>query len=96
MWPSYREGAVTFVWIDPHECMGAGTCEEIAPEVFVDRGDGLWAVKEDAAFFGTETIFDGNDGPDGADGRARVPDKLITAVIDAAEQCPGECVYLEA
>ncbi len=68
MWSSYREGDVTFVWIDPHECTGAGTCEEIAPEVFVDRGDGLWAVKEDVTFFGMETVVDGNDGPEGADG----------------------------
>ena len=90
-----REDNMAFVWIDPHECMGAGTCEDIAPEVFAAKPDGLWVVKEDARYFGVDKIFDGNQAPDGAEGRARVPDELMEAVIDAAEQCPGECVYLE-
>lgn len=83
------------VWIDPHECMGAGTCEQIAPEVFHARGDGTWVVKEDAAFFGSTTVFDGISAPDGAGGVARIPDIVLDAVLDAAEQCPGECIYME-
>lgn len=83
------------VWIDPHECMGAGTCEQIAPQVFHPRGDGTWVVKEDAEFFGTTTIFDGVGAPDGADGVARIPAMALDAVLDAAEQCPGECIYME-
>ena len=89
-----------YVWIDPDLCMGAGTCEDIAPEVFVDRGDGIWGVKEDARFFGSEMLFDGRNapghGPDGRSGRARIPDSLLDVVIEAAEDCPGECIYLEA
>ncbi len=88
------------VWIDPGLCTGAGTCEQLAPEVFHDRGDGLWAVKEDAAYFGALTIFDGRTGdghgPDGAAGIARVPTELADDVIDAAELCPAECIYVEA
>ena len=83
------------VWIDPADCMGAGTCEQIAPPVFHPRGDGTWVVKEDAGFFGTTTLFDGTSAPDGAGGTARIPDGLLDAVIDAAEQCPGECIYVE-
>lgn len=84
------------VWIDPVECMGAGTCEQLVPEVFIARGDGLWAVKEATEFYGAERVFDGKVAPEGIDGRARVPDELVDFVVDAAEQCPGECIYLEA
>lgn len=83
------------VWIDPHECMGAGTCAQIAPEVFHPRGDGTWVVKEDGAFFGTTTVFDGVNAPDGPNGIARIPDPMLVAVLDAAEQCPGECIFME-
>lgn len=88
------------VWIDPVLCTGAGTCEQIAPEVFVGRGDGLWAVKEDGAFFESTTVFDGltgdGHGPEGDGGIARIPQHLEEDVIDAAEMCPAECIYLEA
>lgn len=84
------------VWIDADECMGVGTCERIAPEVFHPLADGRWAVKEDPAFFGTLRIFDGTSEPNGFNGMARVPDGLEDYVIEAAEECPGECVHLEA
>jgi ferredoxin len=83
------------VWIDPVECMGAGTCEQIAPDVFHPRGDGTWVVKESAQFFGSTRLFDGVDGPEGADGTARIPEPLFDSVVDAAEQCPGECIFVE-
>jgi ferredoxin len=87
------------VWIDGDACMGAGTCAQIAPEVFHPRRDGTWAVKEDSAYFGETVIFDGmvapGHGPQGFDGRARVPEQLLEIVIDAAEECPGECVFVE-
>lgn len=90
---------MSHVWIDPFSCMGAGTCEQAVPEVFADRGDGLWAVKEDASFFGTTTVFDGSagsgHGPDGAAGKARVPLELLDLVTEAAEECPGECIFIE-
>ena len=88
------------VWIDTDECMGAGTCEQIVPEVFYDRGDGWWAVGEEAAHFGQNIIFDGRTGnghgPDGSAGTARVPGELSDLVIEAADECPAECIYLEA
>lgn len=88
------------MWIDPDLCTGAGTCEQIAPALFSERPDGLWAVKEDAAWFGVTTIFDGQQGaghgPEGSGGIARVPEELIDDAIEAAEMCPAECIYLEA
>lgn len=87
------------VWIDGDACMGAGTCSQIAPEVFHQRSDGTWAVKEDSSHFGKTVIFDGSSGPghgpEGLEGRARIPEELLESVIDAAEECPGECIYLE-
>lgn len=88
------------VWIDQDLCMGAGTCEQIAPEVFHPLRDGTWTVKEDAEYFGLTTVFDGErgdgHGPLGVDGMARVPVDLSGVVIDVVEQCPGECIYVEA
>ena len=87
------------VWIDADLCMGAGTCEQIVPEVFYDRGDGLWAVGESSAHFGQTVIFDGStgdgQGPDGSTGVARVPRNLSDLVLEAADECPAECIYLE-
>jgi len=83
------------VWIDTEACMGAGVCEQIEPLVFYDRGDGLWAVRESADLFGTEVIFDGRRAPDGSMGVARVPVGFEDRIIQAAEDCPGECIYLE-
>lgn len=87
------------VWIDQDECMGAGTCEQVAPKVFASRSDGVWVVKEDAAYFGSETVFDGGQGPgrglDGAGGIARVPEPFAELVVEAAEDCPAECIYVE-
>ncbi|MGA7096024.1 MAG: ferredoxin [Acidimicrobiia bacterium] len=87
------------VWIDSDECMGAGTCSQIAPNVFHQRDDGTWAVKEDRPYFDRVRVFDGRSGdghgPDGLAGRARIPDALVDYVIEAAEECPAECIYVE-
>lgn len=74
------------VWIDADECMGAGTCEQIAPAVFAPL-DGVWTVKEDARHFGVTRVM-----PAGA--AARVPEELVDDVLDAAEQCPGACIFV--
>lgn len=87
------------VWIDQDLCTGDGICEEIAPDVFVGREDGLWVVKEEAQHFGTTMVFDGEEGsghgPDGSRGLARIPDSLMADAIEAAEECPGECIMIE-
>ncbi len=87
------------VWIDQDLCTGDGICEEIAPSVFLGRDDGLWVVKEEATNFGKTIIFDNAEGdghgPDGSRGVARVPDNLIDDVVEAATECPGECIMIE-
>jgi ferredoxin len=90
---------MTRVWIDADACMGAGTCAQIAPDVFRARHDGTWAVKEAAAHFGSLVVFDGltgdGHGRDGFQGQARVPEHLVDLVLEAAEECPAECIFLE-
>ena len=87
------------VWIDQDLCTGDGICSEICPDVFEPRDDGLWVVREDAAHFGTTIVFDGatgdGHGPDMSRGMARIPDALIEDAVEAAEECPGECIMIE-
>ena len=87
------------VWIDQDLCTGDGICEEIAPDVFEGRDDGLWVVKEDKKHFGKTVVFDNEEGDghavEGSRGVARVPDSLIDDVIESAEECPGECIMIE-
>ena len=83
------------VWIDHDLCTGDGLCEEIAPDVFVGLDDGLFYVKESAEKFGEEKVFDGDANPAGAEGTARIPDGLLEPVIEAEEECPGECIFIE-
>lgn len=93
------EATQMMVWIDQDLCTGDGICEEITPDVFTARDDGLWVVKEESEHFGSTTIFDGAEadghGPAGAEGLARVPDALIDDVTESAEECPGECIFIE-
>lgn len=90
---------MTRVWIDADACMGAGTCAQIVPDVFEARHDGTWAVKEASAHFGRTVVFDGlsedGHGPDGFDGKARIPGALVDLVVEAAEECPAECIFVE-
>ncbi len=76
------------VWIDQDLCTGDGLCEEIAPDVFTLLDDGLAYVKE-----GSKVYSD----PGGLNGLAVVKDDsdLQQAVIESAEECPGECIFIE-
>lgn len=74
------------VWIDQDLCTGDGLCEEIAPDVFTLLDDGLAYVQEDGKVF---------DDPGGGAGVAAVPDGQDEAVIESAEECPGECIFIE-
>lgn len=84
------------VWIDQDLCTGDGLCAEIAPAVFEMHNDGLAYVKE--------VDWPNLMGPSGkgegpvyqmAEGLAHIPDDLLDSVIEAAEECPGECIFIE-
>src|SRR6058998_3652306 len=78
------------VWIDQDLCTGDGLCEEIAPDVFTLLDDGLAYVKEGSKVYATAK---GN--AQGAEGLAVVPAGQEEAVIESAEECPGECIFIE-
>lgn len=71
------------VRVDQDKCTGDGLCVQYATQVFEFDIDGLAYVK-------------GADGElltaEGAE--VYVPESLRLEVIDAAEQCPGECIYV--
>jgi ferredoxin len=75
------------VWIDQDLCTGDGLCEEICPSVFTLLDDGLAYVKQ-----GDQVMSD----PGGAQGMVLVASELEDAVTEASEECPGECIFIEA
>ena len=78
------------VWIDQDLCTGDGLCEEIAPDVFTLLDDGLAYVKEGATVYA-----EAKGNKQGAEGLANFPDNRIDAVVESAEECPGECIFIE-
>jgi ferredoxin len=84
------------VWIDQDLCTGDGLCTEIAPDVFMMSDDGLAYVKE--ASWPNLLGPDGKgDGPllQMSSGMANIPEAILEDVIEAAEDCPGECIFIE-
>ena len=72
------------VWIDQDCCTGAGLCVDRCPDLFVVLEDGIGYVHDG------ESVL--------TDPKARslgVPARYERDAIDAAEHCPGECIYLE-
>jgi ferredoxin len=80
------------VWIDQDLCTGDGLCEEIAPAVFQLDGDGLAYVKESGQPLHG---LDGKPINHGAAGKVAVATELEEAVQEAADECPGECIFIE-
>jgi len=71
------------VWVDQDLCTGDGLCVQYAPTVFEFDIDGLAYVKSDTGELQTA-----------AGARADVPAHLRLDVIDAAKDCPGECIHV--
>ena len=58
--------------------------------VFTLLDDGLAYVREKDKIFAAAK---GN--PQGAEGMAEIPEGQLEAVIESAEECPGECIFIE-
>ena len=71
------------VWVDQDLCTGDGLCVQYAPEVFEFDVDGLAYVKDGA---GELQLAPGS--------ATDVPAHLRLEVIDAAKECPGECIHV--
>jgi ferredoxin len=74
------------VWIDQDLCTGDGLCTDHAPPVFTLLDDGIAYVKD-----GDHVHHD----PGMAHGLATVPHGLEQKVVNAAVDCPGECIFIE-
>ena len=75
------------VWIDQDLCTGDGLCTDHCPELFVLLEDGIsYVVGPDGR--------PRND-PGGAESMAPVSEPHVVAVVAAAEDCPGECIFIE-
>ena len=71
------------VRVDQDLCTGDGLCVQYAPEVFEFDIDGLAYVKDGS---GEMQLAPG--------ARVDVPTHLRLDVIDAAKECPGECIHV--
>jgi ferredoxin len=72
------------VRVDQDLCTGDGLCVQLAPAVFEFDVDGLAYVKDAAGDLLTEP---------GA--RVPVPHRCVQDVIESAQGCPGDCIFVE-
>lgn len=70
------------VWIDQDLCSGVGVCVDASPQVFTLGSDGLAYVSIDGRTYASNE-------------EAIVDDSLLESVLDAAEDCPEACIYIE-
>ena len=71
------------VWIDQRQCVGNGVCAELAAAVFaLDVNDVAFVCENGRMLRGDEM--------------ATVPAGLEQAVLDAADECPAACIYVDA
>jgi ferredoxin len=71
------------VRVDQDHCTGDGLCVQYAPQVFEFDIDGLAYVKD---IDGELLTAPGATTP--------VPESLRLAVIDSADECPGDCIHV--
>ena len=74
------------VWIDQDLCTGDGLCVDHCPDAFVQLEDGIAYVAERGVAL--------ND-PGSSGSLAFVEQRDHLAVVQAAEACPGECIFIE-
>ncbi len=74
------------MWIDQDLCTGDGLCVDHCPDVFVQLEDGIAYVAE---------LGEPLNDPGGSGSLAVVRERDIAAVVQAADVCPGECIFIE-
>jgi ferredoxin len=71
------------VWIDGDLCTGVGLCESACPDVFIMANDGIAHVMDAA-----KNALPSRTSVDFAEA-------ILEDVLEAAEACPEECIYIE-
>jgi ferredoxin len=72
------------VRVDQDLCTGDGLCVQLAPTVFEFDVDGLAYVKSASGALLTA-----------AGARVPVPARCVQDVVESAEGCPGDCIFVE-
>ncbi len=70
------------VWIDQDACVGNGICAELAEDLFEFDGDLAYVRDGDRVLTERGAMIS-------------VPSGREAAVLDAAEECPAACIYVE-
>lgn len=70
------------VWVDHDVCTGDGLCAELSPAVF-ELVDSISHVRDHRGALLPSGVM------------VEVSDVDIDGVLDAAEDCPGECIFIE-
>ncbi len=84
------------VWVDQYLCTGDALCADVCPEIFFLHDDGstyrcyVKPADESAPDLTGERIRQMERG------QVEVPPSLEAAVLEAAEDCPGLCIFVEA
>ncbi len=71
------------VWIDHVECCGVGVCVDACPEMLTLESDGLAYVNLNGKKYGSNEP-------------APLPEAFLEGMLDAAEECPQDCIYVSA
>ncbi len=74
------------VWIDQDLCTGDGLCVDHCPDSFVLLEDGIAYVVEQGVILNS---------PGSSGSMAAVNERNMQAVVQAADVCPGECIFIE-
>ncbi len=74
------------VWIDQDLCTGDGLCVDHCPDSFVLLEDGIAYVVEQGVVLNS---------PGSSGSLAQVAERNMQAVVQAADVCPGECIFIE-
>ncbi len=82
-----KRGRDVRVWIDQDLCTGDGLCTDHCSDVFVILEDGISYVRDRTNV--------AND-PGGASCLVQVAPYNEAAVVVAALDCPGECIFIES
>jgi ferredoxin len=77
------------VSIDQDKCTSCGLCPEITGRYFFMGSNSFAYVKEESVQDPESPTFAGFSG------KVAVSSAYESSVIDAATECPGECIYIE-